>query len=173
MLTATIWHRFRFDAAHQLNRLPEGHKCKRLHGHSYVVELELRGPVDRRGFVADYDDLAIAWAPLHEDLDHYFLNEVPGLEVPSTEILATWMLCRLRAPDSPLANLPGHRTIHDAMIARRVAELVQAVTLYESHDSRARVERADIADVDVQAWAHLCSLVLGTFGPGPDLATTE
>lgn len=95
MLIATIAKRFTFDAAHRLENLPADHKCNRLHGHTYTVELEITGPVQANGFVIDYQVIADAWAPLHELLDHRYLNEVHGLGVPSTERLALWILSRL------------------------------------------------------------------------------
>lgn len=92
---AALAKRFTFDAAHCLPKLPTGHKCANLHGHTYVVELRFYGPVDERGFVMDYEKIDEAWQPIHADLDHKYLNDVPGLEQPSTEVLAHWMWRRL------------------------------------------------------------------------------
>jgi 6-pyruvoyltetrahydropterin/6-carboxytetrahydropterin synthase len=91
----TIAKRFTFDAAHRLKELPETHKCHRLHGHTYEVEIRLHGVPDDRGFIVDYQEIADAWAPLHEALDHRYLNEVPGLFIPSTERLVRWIFDRL------------------------------------------------------------------------------
>jgi 6-pyruvoyltetrahydropterin/6-carboxytetrahydropterin synthase len=91
----TIAKHFTFEAAHQLHGLPEGHKCSRMHGHSYEVEIQLNGLPDERGFVVDYQEIADAWAPLHEALDHRCLNEVPGLSTPTTEVLVIWIFDRL------------------------------------------------------------------------------
>jgi 6-pyruvoyltetrahydropterin/6-carboxytetrahydropterin synthase len=88
---ATLAKRFTFDAAHCLPRLPAGHKCANLHGHTYEVELVCRGKVDDVGFVIDYDVIAMAWRPVHDQLDHRYLNDIPGLETPSTEHLVAWM----------------------------------------------------------------------------------
>jgi 6-pyruvoyltetrahydropterin/6-carboxytetrahydropterin synthase len=85
---------FDFDAAHFLPMVAEGHKCKRMHGHTYRVEVRAEGEPDGRGMVVDYAELAAAWAPIHAVLDHRVLNEVPGLENPTTEILAPWILER-------------------------------------------------------------------------------
>lgn len=87
-----ISKKFDFDAAHFLPNVPDGHKCKRLHGHTYVVEVICEGPVDARGFVVDYAEIAEAWKPLHDTLDHHCLNEIPGLSNPSTELLAPFIL---------------------------------------------------------------------------------
>lgn len=87
-----IWKEFRFEAAHRLPHVPEGHKCARLHGHSFVVELHVEGPVgDLSGWVMDFADLKVAWEPLHHLLDHRYLNEVPGLENPTSEVLARFV----------------------------------------------------------------------------------
>ena len=88
---------YRFEAAHRLPRLPDGHKCKRLHGHSFRFEVRLAGDVDRQtGFLIDFWDVDAAVAPLLERLDHHYLNEVEGLENPTSEILAAWIYQQLR-----------------------------------------------------------------------------
>lgn len=92
---ATIAKRFTFDAAHHLPTVPADHKCHRMHGHTYEVELVFRGPVGDDGFVIDYAKIAEAWDPLHAALDHQILNDVRGLEVPSTENLVHWIWRRL------------------------------------------------------------------------------
>jgi 6-pyruvoyltetrahydropterin/6-carboxytetrahydropterin synthase len=91
-----IWKEFGFESAHLLPRVPEGHKCGRLHGHSFRVRVGLRGiPGAETGWVMDFADLKKAWKPVHEILDHRYLNEVPGLENPTSEILAAWIWDRL------------------------------------------------------------------------------
>jgi 6-pyruvoyltetrahydropterin/6-carboxytetrahydropterin synthase len=92
----TIAKQFTFEAAHRLDRLPASHKCHHLHGHSYRVEVQLRGPVDENGFVVDYADIAAAWRPFDLQLDHKYLNDIPGLEIPSTEVLVKWIGDRLK-----------------------------------------------------------------------------
>ena len=95
-MTTTIRKEFTFEAAHRLPNVPEGHKCRRLHGHSYRVAVEVTGPVDpETGMVMDFAELTQAWQPLHAVLDHYFLNEVAGLENPTSEVLARWVWDRL------------------------------------------------------------------------------
>lgn len=87
---------FRFEAAHYLPNVPEGHKCRRIHGHSFRGEVAVRGPVDPQlGWVMDFADLKKAIDPLVTDLDHYLLNEVAGLENPTSELLAVWIWKRL------------------------------------------------------------------------------
>lgn len=85
-------HEFRFEAAHRLPKVPEGHKCQRLHGHSFKIEVAIAGPVDpESGWLVDFAVLHDAWQPLYDTLDHHYLNEVPGLENPTSEILAHWI----------------------------------------------------------------------------------
>lgn len=83
---------FTFEAAHQLAHLPEGHKCKRLHGHNYRLEVVVEGQVDERGFVMDYAELEAIVQPLVDKLDHRYLNEIAGLFCPTTECLVEWFL---------------------------------------------------------------------------------
>lgn len=93
----TINKEFDFDAAHFLPHVAEGHKCGRMHGHTYRVQLELAGDIDpHTGWFIDYADIAAAWAPLNAVLDHYVLNEIPGLENPTTEKLVHWILRQLQ-----------------------------------------------------------------------------
>ena len=88
---------FDFEAAHRLPNVPPGHKCNRLHGHSYRVELHVRGPIgERSGWIMDFADLKAAFAPLHARLDHNYLNEIEGLENPTSEVLARWIWRRVR-----------------------------------------------------------------------------
>jgi 6-pyruvoyltetrahydropterin/6-carboxytetrahydropterin synthase len=87
-----IFREFTFEAAHRLPRVPDGHKCARLHGHSYRVTICVERPVDERtGWVMDFADLKTAFAPLDEQLDHRYLNDVAGLENPTSENLAHWI----------------------------------------------------------------------------------
>jgi 6-pyruvoyltetrahydropterin/6-carboxytetrahydropterin synthase len=87
---------FQFEAAHLLPHLPADHKCRRLHGHSFQVEVVVTGPCDSKlGWVMDYADISEAFKPLWEKLDHRYLNDVPGLENPTSEILAIWIWDRL------------------------------------------------------------------------------
>jgi 6-pyruvoyltetrahydropterin/6-carboxytetrahydropterin synthase len=103
---AEIFKEFTFEAAHRLPNVPEGHKCARLHGHSYRVEVRVGGEVgEESGWVVDFADLSAAFKPLHSQLDHYYLNEVPGLENPTSEVLAKWIWDRLESSLSGLVEV--------------------------------------------------------------------
>ncbi len=96
-MTLEVFRQFGFEAAHRLPNVPEGHKCARLHGHSFRVEVHVAGPVDPSlGWVVDFADIKAAFAPLHDALDHRYLNEIEGLENPTSEVLARWIWDRLR-----------------------------------------------------------------------------
>ena len=113
-----IFREFTFEAAHRLPNVPAGHKCARLHGHSYRVEVHVRGPVDAElGWVMDFGDLKAAFARLHERLDHHYLNEVAGLENPTSENLARWIWDRL-SPDLPLSVVVVRETCTSGCVYR-------------------------------------------------------
>lgn len=96
-----IWKEFGFESAHRLPRVPQGHKCGRLHGHSFRVRVAVSGaPGEDSGWVMDFADLKKAWKPVDDMLDHRYLNEVPGLENPTSEVLAVWIWDML-APGLP------------------------------------------------------------------------
>lgn len=106
-----IWKEFGFESAHRLPRVPEGHKCGRLHGHSFLVRLTLRGvPGEETGWIMDFADLKKVWQPLHETLDHRYLNEIPGLENPTSEVLAVWIWDRLVPNLAELAEVSVRET---------------------------------------------------------------
>ena len=108
-------HEFRFEAAHRLPKVPAGHKCARLHGHSFKVEVTIAGPVNpETGWLIDFATLHELWQPLHDKLDHNYLNEISGLDNPTSEVLAKWIWDHLKP---------------------RLRELVH-VTLFETCDAR-------------------------------------
>ena len=118
-MNVRLVHEFRFEAAHLLPRVPEGHKCRRLHGHSFKVELSLEGPVNPdTGWFIDFGEIFTAWEPLHRVLDHNYLNDVPGLENPTSEVLSKWIWDRLKP------TLPS----------------LSRVTLFETCDARCEYE---------------------------------
>lgn len=92
-----LYKDFRFEAAHRLPNVPEGHKCARLHGHSFLVRVTVCGEVDPvTGWLMDFDDIKEAFRPIMDRLDHYYLNDIPGLENPTSEILAKWIWHELK-----------------------------------------------------------------------------
>jgi 6-pyruvoyltetrahydropterin/6-carboxytetrahydropterin synthase len=101
---------FTFEAAHWLPRVPDGHRCKRMHGHNYRVELTFSGEVDDRGFVIDFFEIEAACNPLIAELDHRVLNEVPGLENPTAENIAVWFFRRAGLPR--LASVRVYETLN-------------------------------------------------------------
>ncbi len=102
---------FGFEAAHWLPSFPEGHKCRRLHGHSFRVEIAVEGDVDpQRGYLIDYGELKAACEPLRRELDHFCLNEIAGLENPTSENIAAWIWRRLRPALPMLALVTVHET---------------------------------------------------------------
>ncbi len=101
-MTITLTKSFGFEAAQYLDSFPEGHKCRRMHGHSFVVEISITGPVDERtGIYVDHAEISRAVEPLIAQLDHACLNDIPGLENPTIELMCLWFWQRLK----PL--LPG------------------------------------------------------------------
>jgi 6-pyruvoyltetrahydropterin/6-carboxytetrahydropterin synthase len=92
-----ITQAFTFEAAHRLPNVPETHRCHRMHGHSYRVELQLEGFVDlHSGFVVDFFHVEAAFGPLLQRLDHYCLNDIEGLENPTAENIAVWIWDRVK-----------------------------------------------------------------------------
>ncbi|MBV9463960.1 MAG: 6-carboxytetrahydropterin synthase QueD [Verrucomicrobiae bacterium] len=118
-MRATLAKQFGFEAAHQLPHVPPDHKCARMHGHSFKVEVRVSGEVDPRlGWVFDHAELSRAMDPLIKQLDHRLLNEIPGLENPTFEHLARWIWEKLKPA------FPGLRRI-------TVFETASASCIYE------------------------------------------
>jgi 6-pyruvoyltetrahydropterin/6-carboxytetrahydropterin synthase len=112
------YREFTFEAAHRLPHVPEGHKCARLHGHSYRLEVHVQGEVDpTTGWVVDFADISAAAMPVIHQLDHYYLNEVPGLENPTSENIARWVWERL-AEKLPLSTILVRETCTSGCVYR-------------------------------------------------------
>ncbi|MEI7949976.1 MAG: 6-carboxytetrahydropterin synthase QueD [Gammaproteobacteria bacterium] len=92
-----IYKEFSFEAAHLLPNVPAGHKCGRLHGHSFRVEVHVAGPLHPNlGWVMDYADIKQIVKPVIARLDHYYLNDIPGLDNPTSEVIARWLWQQLK-----------------------------------------------------------------------------
>ena len=102
---------FHFEAAHDLPTFPDGHKCRRLHGHSFRFDVIVEGDVDpKKGYLIDYGEIKTATDPLVTRLDHYYLNEVEGLDNPTSENLARWIWDRLKPILPDLTAICVHET---------------------------------------------------------------
>lgn len=96
-MSMEIFKTFKFDAAHHLPSAPEGHKCRRLHGHTFFVTIHVSGAVDpKSGWIIDFADIKSAFAPLLDRFDHHLLNEIPGLEIPTSENMAIYIWNELK-----------------------------------------------------------------------------
>ena len=96
-MSLSITRRYHFEAAHWLPRVPEEHKCHRIHGHNYEVEITVSKPIQDDGFLIDFWDLDKVVQPLVEQVDHRTLNDIEGLTNPTAELIAGWFLDRLPA----------------------------------------------------------------------------
>ena len=106
-----IFKEFTIEAAHWLPNVPEGHKCRRMHGHSFRIRVHVSGPVDPQlGWVVDFADIRGAFLAIEDQIDHHCLNEVEGLENPTSENLARWLWKKLRPALPALSRIVVHET---------------------------------------------------------------
>lgn len=114
-----IFKEFSFEAAHRLPHVPDDHKCSRLHGHSFRVTLHVSGPVGAgSGWLMDFADLSDRFAPLHSRLDHRYLNEIEGLDNPTSENIARWIWDELRPTLPQLTQVVVHESCTAGAIYR-------------------------------------------------------
>jgi 6-pyruvoyltetrahydropterin/6-carboxytetrahydropterin synthase len=107
----TIFREFRFEAAHRLPDAPPGHKCRRLHGHSYRLVVHVEGPIEpATGWVMDFSELRAVVDPVIGQLDHQYLNEIDGLSQPTAEVITVWIWNRLKPVLPGLKRLELHET---------------------------------------------------------------
>lgn len=119
LATAEIFKEFGFEAAHRLPNVPEGHKCSRLHGHSFRVALHVAGPIEpESGWLMDFADLKESFEPLHRRLDHNYLNEIEGLENPTSENIARWIWQQLKPTVPQLSQVVLRETCTSGSIYR-------------------------------------------------------
>ena len=110
---------FNFEAAHYLPNVPEGHKCRRMHGHSFRGEVAVRGEIDpATGWVIDFADLKRAVDPIVKELDHYLLNEIEGLQNPTSEVLVRWIWDRLHPAMPELSQIVVRETCTSGCVYR-------------------------------------------------------
>ena len=122
--TTSITKRFGFESAHYLPNVADDHKCRRVHGHSYVVHVHVTGPMDPdAGWVVDFADVKAVWKPLEKRLDHRLLNEIEGLENPTAENIAAWIWERYEEQ-----RLAGQIGFH--VVAVEVAETVDSQAMF-------------------------------------------
>ncbi len=96
-----IYKKFNIEAAHHLPNVPKGHKCGRLHGHSFQIIIYISGNVgEESGWIMDFADIKTAFKPIYNQLDHYYLNEIEGLQNPTSENIVKWIWVRLK-PNLP------------------------------------------------------------------------
>lgn len=114
-----IFKEFHFEAAHRLPYVPPGHKCARLHGHSFQVGIYVKGEVgETTGWVMDFADVSAAFRPLLEQLDHYYLNDIEGLENPTSETIARWIWERLKPTLPALSQIVVRETCTSGCVYR-------------------------------------------------------
>jgi 6-pyruvoyltetrahydropterin/6-carboxytetrahydropterin synthase len=114
-----VFKEFTFEAAHRLPNVPDGHKCARLHGHSYRVSVHVDGPVNSgAGWVQDFAQIKCAVKPVIAQLDHYYLNDIKGLENPTSEMIARWIWDRVKGHLHDLSQVAVRETCSAGCIYR-------------------------------------------------------
>lgn len=112
-----IYKKFVFDAAHFLPNVPKGHKCKNMHGHTYGLTIFIEAKVKQpEGWLMDYADLKAGVKPVLDKLDHHYLNDIPGLENPTSEILAEWLWLQLKPVLPELKRIELNETATSGVI---------------------------------------------------------
>ncbi|MDM8557331.1 6-carboxytetrahydropterin synthase QueD [Candidatus Parabeggiatoa sp. HSG14] len=114
-----IYKKFSIEAAHRLPNVPKGHKCGRLHGHSFQITIHINGELEKQsGWVMDFADIKHIFHPLYEQLDHHYLNDIDGLSNPTSENLACWIWQRLKRDLPTLCKITIQETCTSGCIYR-------------------------------------------------------
>jgi 6-pyruvoyltetrahydropterin/6-carboxytetrahydropterin synthase len=112
-----IFNTFHLESARRLPNLPEAHPCSRVHGHSFKVEVQVSGPLDEKlGWVLDFAEVEAAWAPIKAALDHRYINDVPGLDNPTSERLAVWIWDQLKPALPGLSRIVVQETVNSGCV---------------------------------------------------------
>lgn len=112
-----IYKQFTFDSAHFLPNVPTGHKCREMHGHTYHLTLHIEGAVlDKEGWVLDFGDIKTIMKPIIDALDHHLLNNIPGLENPTAELLSVWIWTRVKPGLPALKRVELKETLTSGVI---------------------------------------------------------
>jgi 6-pyruvoyltetrahydropterin/6-carboxytetrahydropterin synthase len=112
-----IYREFILEAAHRLPNVPGDHKCGRLHGHSFKVAIHVRGPVGAEsGWVMDFAGIKDVFQPIYHRLDHNYLNDIEGLENPTSEVLARWIWRQLQPKLPSLVKVVVNETCNSGCI---------------------------------------------------------
>lgn len=114
-----LFKEFTFEAAHRLPHVPAGHQCGRLHGHSFRVALHIEGEIDpHTGWIRDFAEIKAIFKPFYDQLDHNYLNDIPGLENPTSEVIAKWIWQQVKPLLPELAQVRIHETCTSGCIYR-------------------------------------------------------
>lgn len=114
-----LFKEFTFEAAHRLPHVPAGHQCGRLHGHSFKVALHIEGPVDpHTGWIRDFAEIKAIFKPFYDQLDHNYLNDIPGLDNPTSEVIAKWIWNQVKPLLPELSQVRIHETCTSGCIYR-------------------------------------------------------
>jgi 6-pyruvoyltetrahydropterin/6-carboxytetrahydropterin synthase len=159
---AHIWRRYVFEAAHQLPNVPDGHKCGRMHGHGFEVILHADQDLGTSEIGIDYDYLDALWEPIFADLEHACLNDISGLENPTSEIISHWIWRRLKPQLPELSWVTVYETAScGAHFDGKNYRIWKELTL----DSAVQLRRAPVGDRRRRIHGHTYTLRLHLHGP--------
>ena len=159
---AHIWRRYTFESAHRLPNVPAGHKCGRMHGHGFEVILHANMDLGNREIGVDYEHIDSLWAPIHEEFDHACLNDIAGLENPTSELISSFIWGRLKPRLSELSWVTVYETASSgAHFDGRHYRIWKEVTL----DSAVQLKRAPAGDRRRRIHGHTYTLRLHLQAP--------